>query len=100
MIRLPTTPLPAKPRFREPCNGCGLCCHAELCDVAEAAFPGQSAPCPAMVFQAGRVLCGFIIAEQASGLDPFLARGLGIGKGCSMPDENVVGELETEMTYG
>lgn len=88
--RLPLTAFPAKPRHREPCNGCGLCCHIELCDVALAAFAdGTEAPCPAMTFEAGRVRCAFVLAEERSGLDKLLARGLGIGKGCSMPDENI-----------
>jgi hypothetical protein len=88
-VRLPLAPLPPKPRFRTPCNGCGLCCHIELCEVGLAAFPSAQAPCPAMVFTAGRVWCGFVLAEEYSGLDKLIARGLGIGKGCSMPDENI-----------
>lgn len=88
--RLPLTALPPKPRHGAACNGCGLCCHLELCAVAAIAFPAeQQAPCPAMVFESGRVFCAFVLAEQRGGLEPMIATGLGIGSGCSMPDENI-----------
>lgn len=81
---------PPKPRFRDACNGCGACCIAELCAAAEVLF--DAAPCPLLHWEFGRSWCGLVIAEQiAVARDPTLtrsiAKGLGIGEGCGMPDE-------------
>lgn len=92
----------AKPAYRDPCNGCGLCCKLELCVVAELAFPGAIAPCPALEWEDGRAWCGMVrhpsrdlglnyhIPDDAVlGREPLrdmTARGLGIGLGCGMED--------------
>lgn len=83
--------LPQKPRYKEACNGCGLCCALELCPVAEVAFPGAQAPCPALkIAPAGNsTYCELVMIERLSGMEPLLQRGLGIGLGCSMEDEDV-----------
>lgn len=77
---------PPKPRHGEPCNGCGLCCAAEVCEIGQMAFPGASAPCPGMLFDEGRFHCKLVLTEQMAGMEPLIARALGIGKGCDADD--------------
>lgn len=82
--------LPSKPRFGTPCNGCGLCCAIELCVVGELAFPGAQAPCPALKIRGDgkSTYCQLVAVEIVAGLTPKIQEALGIGKGCSMADEN------------
>jgi hypothetical protein len=92
MVDAPTlTPRPAlidKPAYLAPCNGCGKCCQAELCPVAEMAFGrSEPAPCPALLFDAGRFWCGMVLTEKAAGMKPMIADALGIGIGCGMEDD-------------
>lgn len=85
-----------KPKFREPCNGCGLCCALELCILAEDAFPGASAPCPALEWDDGRAWCGMVrhpsrhLAVNFAGVDevlsPLYLIGIAAGQGCGMED--------------
>lgn len=86
-----------KPKFREPCNGCGLCCSLELCELGEMAFPGAQAPCPALEWEDGRAWCGMVrhsskhLKLNYTGADeivsPLYAQGIGAGQGCGMEDE-------------
>jgi hypothetical protein len=55
---------PEKPAMGKLCNGCGVCCAAELCQLAKEIFPLASAPCPALEFENGRFWCG--VARSAS----------------------------------
>ncbi len=94
-----STSLPVlnKPKFREPCNGCGQCCREELCDIAEQHFAGAQAPCPALEWEDGRAWCGLIrhpsrhltlkfnIDEYLSPM--FLKVVPGVGQGCGMEDD-------------
>lgn len=79
-------PLQPKPRFAAPCNHCGECCKGQLCELAQIAFPGASAPCPGLDVREDVALCSLVITEAAAGMEPMLANSLGIGCGCSMPD--------------
>lgn len=88
------TVAPNKPRFGEPCNGCGYCCAAEVCEVGRAVCgPEVVAPCPLMEFdEAGsHFRCGAVRAADA--LDPFMGLFLrlkmGIGRGCDADDADV-----------
>jgi hypothetical protein len=92
MIDLP------KPRYGAPCNGCGLCCKLELCHVAEVALGSagaeQTLPCPMLIEDEGRYRCGMIAAEamavEIGAVEkPVIAESLGVGIGCTMPDEKV-----------
>jgi len=85
-----------KPKFKDPCNGCGLCCRLELCEEAERYFPGAPLPCPALEFEDGRTWCGLIRnpsrhlmfnfnADKV--LTPLFSKVIPIGQGCGMPDE-------------
>lgn len=76
-----------KPKFTEPCNGCGLCCQLELCHLALIVFPAAEAPCPGLVEHEGRHRCALVLAERTSGAEPLLQRALGIDTGCSMTDD-------------
>lgn len=90
-------PLPAKPRFAEPCNHCGLCCKGQLCDLAQHAFPGASAPCPGLDIREDIALCSLLVTEAAAGMEPMLANALGVGCGCSMPDPDTTGDQVEEF---
>lgn len=50
------------------------------------AFPGASAPCPGLDVREEMALCSLVITETAVGMKPMLAKSLGVGCGCSMPD--------------
>lgn len=82
----------AKPPFRSPCNHCGMCCQAQLCEVGEMVFPGAPAPCPGLLKRDDRHLCGLVLMEQAARALPLIQFGLGIGTGCSMPDDTTLPE--------
>jgi hypothetical protein len=43
---------PAKPRWGEPCNGCGICCAAEPCPVGQLRFRQRHGTCPALEWNA------------------------------------------------
>ena len=85
-------PLPPKPAYTHPCNNCGVCCTLSLCEIGKMAYPSGSAPCPSLVVRDGRALCGFVLMEKAVGATPLIANALGIGCGCSMPDEETTEE--------
>ena len=85
-----------KPRLGSPCNGCGLCCAAQICGIGEQYFPGALAPCPALTLTDGRFQCGLVLhpsklfalrfdADEI--LTPMFAKAIGSGQGCGMEDE-------------
>lgn len=78
--------LPPKPSFTAPCNHCGVCCQGQLCELGEMAFPRASAPCPGLDVREDAALCSLVVTEAVAGMEPMLAKSLGIGCGCSMPD--------------
>jgi hypothetical protein len=80
--RVMTKLLPDQPATGSPCNGCGACCAAEVCAIGRMAMPNAQAPCPALRYGDGRVWCGLVLAEAASGMPTLIADALGIGRGC------------------
>lgn len=80
-------PILPKPRFGEPCNGCGYCCKQEVCEVGKAVFGENApAPCPGLEVKAGRYICSlFELASEEHRL--FLMWRMGIGMGCDSEDE-------------
>lgn len=44
----PKGELQKKPPHGAPCNGCGLCCKAVLCPLAQMVFKHEQGPCPAL----------------------------------------------------
>lgn len=90
-IYLPPFPTPAKPRRDEPCNGCGWCCHLEVCAIGKSIFPEAVAPCPAIIYEGGMVRCGFVLGElpmieKDAKTEPLVQTMLGIGQGCCADD--------------
>ncbi|OEZ52995.1 hypothetical protein JAB5_27590 [Janthinobacterium sp. HH103] len=80
--------LQPKPAFSAPCNHYGLCCKEPLCELGQLAFPGASVPCPGLDVRDDVALCSLVITEADTGMEPMLAKSLGIGCGCSMPDKD------------
>lgn len=64
----------------------------QICPIGEMTFPGQQAPCPALMMEDGKARCGIVMMEAAAGMEPLAAKSLGIGCGCSMPDEETTEE--------
>ncbi len=103
--------LPRKPRFGEPCNGCGYCCTVAPCLLAQDFLNCATGPCVALEFREGKTACGLVrnplgylfqaahpdqaspILDAASDipaaerLSAELAAALGIGLGCDADDD-------------
>ena len=94
---------PPKPRFTEPCNGCGACCNAATCDVGVQFLNApQQAPCPALEWDGTKYRCGLITNpahhmglprfghKHDTELSEYLGKGFAIliasGQGCGMDD--------------
>lgn len=75
---------PERPDDGQPCNGCGFCCAAELCDGAVMALGDVPAPCPLMTYHDGRFWCRLVETEKQAGMEPLIAKALGIGTGCAV----------------
>ena len=86
---------PSKPKYGSPCNGCGMCCANEICGIGKIAYPDAVAPCPALVYSADRThsICAIVDTERRSGMEPLIARALGVGKGCDSDDSTPVAHL-------
>lgn len=80
--------LPPKPLAGSPCNGCGQCCAAELCEIGKILFDESSLPCPALASSPDgtRTVCSLVATEIHAGMETVLQTCLGIGLGCSMDD--------------
>jgi len=101
IVTLPSE-APDKPALGAPCNGCGLCCAAELCPLGRVMFGKSRGPCPALVWQAAerRHVCGLATkpAAHLRRLPGFLAplfarlarRWISAGSGC---DSDVTAEI-------
>ncbi|WP_186214471.1 hypothetical protein [Burkholderia gladioli] len=93
----------AKPEFGSACNGCGLCCLAEQCELSVEVL-GKHDRCPALIEEANRFSCGLIAAPKVfvpagemrthaeavewgwSALSLLFSRMLGAGRGCDSSD--------------
>jgi hypothetical protein len=85
VLALPIATGPEKPRWGEPCNGCGFCCAAEVCAIGLAIF-GKQQPAPALEFDGGRFWCGAVRMAERDGCGPLYRMVLGIGMGCDSKD--------------
>lgn len=91
-VYIPPFSIISKPKRDQPCNGCGWCCHEEICMIGkmllklvddDQMIPHYiKGPCPLMDFVDGKVRCGAVIVEQKSGMEPKISEALGIGMGC------------------
>jgi hypothetical protein len=80
---VPRGMLEKKPRHGEACNRCGLCCYAQLCDVAQVIHGRQHGPCPELKWDADGSRCGLI--DRTDGLMREDAKLLiNTGAGCDM----------------
>lgn len=91
VIYLPPFQTPAKPKKGDVCNGCGWCCHEEICYYGKGFLELDmkkfaKGPCPLIDYRDGRVFCGLVLMEQRMGLEPVVENGLGIGRGCDADD--------------
>ena len=88
-IYLPPFRTPAKPEYMSPCNGCGWCCHEQVCRIGMGVFKLQddTGPCPAIEYVEGKVRCGVVLAEREIFDKPKVAEMLGIGMGCDAQGE-------------
>lgn len=80
-----------KPKFNEPCNGCGWCCQNEACALSVELLESVAAPCIALEFDGTAYRCGLVTrpahyldgpeyVNEALGL--MIAFRLGVGRGC------------------
>ncbi len=60
-----TAPMLAKPAHGRPCNGCGRCCHDELCPLGARLFGRWHGPCPALQPAEGQSLVCGLVADPA-----------------------------------
>ncbi len=93
VIFIPPFQTPAKPKYGSPCNGCGWCCHEQVCSIGVRVFKTTTAPCPGIEYQDGKVRCGVVLAEEAMIKEGLLEGNqrvktwLGVDKGCDAIDE-------------
>ena len=80
---VPRGMLEKKPRHGEACNRCGLCCHAQLCNVAQAIHGRRQGPCPELKWDDDGSRCGLI--DRTAGDEREDAKLLiNAGAGCDM----------------
>jgi hypothetical protein len=64
---VPRGDLERKPKHGAPCNRCGLCCRATLCQLAQCIFarPAYPGPCPALRKQGDNYHCDIVANPRA-----------------------------------
>jgi hypothetical protein len=89
-----------KPKYRDPCNHCGLCCLMATCDLGQIVFDiPEKKHCPALVWTKEGSRCGLMTEPQKfmptrAGIHgPTKLRDaakylLGAGWGCSYRDKD------------
>ncbi len=97
-----TTPtgLP-KPRWGASCNGCGLCCALEPCQLAVEFLNAPEGRCRALEIEDGRAWCGLVRrpahylfgetvpASETGPLSVAFATALALGAGCDTEDGEI-----------
>ena len=70
---------PDKPAFGAPCNGCGVCCVAELCPLGRVVHRRKAGPCPSLVWkpQEKRHVCGLATGPVSFLTRRWIAAGIG-----------------------
>jgi len=101
----------AKPKYGQPCNGCGYCCTTEPCALASDYLDCQTGPCVALEYEDGKSNCGLVrnplgylyrkvhpgtdasilhdpyVIEHGAALSAQIAAALGVGRGCDSDDD-------------
>jgi hypothetical protein len=75
--------LEKKPAHGDPCNRCGLCCHAALCDVAQLIHSRRLGPCPELQWDADGSRCGLIERSEGDAREDAKLL-INAGNGCDM----------------
>jgi len=84
-----------KAKYKEPCNGCGLCCRVEPCEVSKNLLHSHQAPCIALEFHDGKFLCGVVLhpdkylqntVYREFEVRAYIEHWIAPGQGCDMPD--------------
>ena len=79
-----------KPKFGEPCNGCGWCYLTEVCVVGRELTGNTIAPCSLLIEMGGKHLCKIALTGQ-------LHKELGIGTGCcAKTQKEIIEEMSNE----
>ena len=70
---------PDKPAYGAPCNGCGVCCAAELCPLGRLVYRRKAGPCPALIWKPedGRHFCGLATGPLSFLTRRWIAAGIG-----------------------
>lgn len=78
---------PEKPKFGQPCNGCGFCCKNEVCKLGKDFYESDVVPCQGLRSDGKRYWCA--VVEYAESIDmPLIGLALGIGVGCDSDGPN------------
>lgn len=105
-----------KPLIGEPCNGCGICCHIQLCNTGAFLLKksktfGQKivkGKCPALLSNKdGSFSCGFIVSPKrfmkskysSEVISRTVAQLVGSGNGCDdlgYDDENPIENMKLD----
>ena len=90
---------PAKPDYKAPCNGCGVCCAAEPCPVAHVFLFQRKGRCRALLWQdeMSRYVCGMVVCPDRyvrlipralrGSFGRFFATRIAAGAGCDLAVE-------------
>jgi hypothetical protein len=81
MFVAPRGVLDQKPPHGAPCNRCGLCCFATICDLGQAVFRRSTGPCPALEGSFGNASCG-LTQHGPTKYREAAAHLIGAGQGC------------------
>lgn len=57
---VPRSMMARKPKHGAPCNRCGACCYASLCDLGATVFNRRTGPCPALGMSDAGSVCGLV----------------------------------------
>src|SRR5262249_25145409 len=57
-------PMRSKPAYGSPCNHCGLCCQIGICRTGRLILRDIQGPCPALIEEGDRFLCGLMTRPQ------------------------------------
>lgn len=76
--------VPEKPLYGEPCNGCGVCCRQQMCDVGQYLHPDldKYSECPELTWDGKQYRCGQLLDIADPLMLEFRKLIIGSGRGC------------------